>query len=298
MTANIRSLLLIMLSITGAVAMPATSNAASSAAKAGDVFEILLSYETRSEENGENSGSSSGHTTILERVLRFEENGVELEYEEPLEKDGRDKRGTWQLPVRIFRPFAGEPSLLNIAELEARVDPWLKKRKMPREACGHWYFTWNAFKIECDPASALGIVRQYDLWPANLSEGQLYHDADALAPMPLHLRDSDETGSTYAVELVIDPDKVKQAQAESAVVVAKIFGESKSPEDALNEQADHKISGTISVIIETNRDGLIMKRSQMMVVRIEKPDGETESRVSSRTVERQLYAGTKNPDPQ
>lgn len=298
MSENIRTLLLLLLAVVTAVAMPSTSHASPNAVKAGDVFEILLSYETSSEDNGKNSSSSSGHTTIIERILRIGENGLELEYEEPLEKDGRDKRKTWQLPARILRPYEGEPSLLNLEELEARVDPWLKKTKMPRKACGLWYFTWNAFKVECDPASALGIVKQYDLWPANLSQGQLYYDSDALSPMPLHLRNTDETGSTYAVELAINPERVKQASAESAVVVAQIMGETKSLEDALKEQTEHKISGTISVVIETNSSGLIMKRMKMTTMRVEKPDGKVDESVSSVVVERKLVADPQASNPQ
>lgn len=298
MSENIRTLLRLLLAIATSVAISSTSHASPNAVKAGDVFEILLNYETSSEENGGGSSSSSGHTTILERVLRVKKNGVELEYEEPLEKDGKDKRSSWQLPAHIFRPFDGEPTLLNIEELEARVDPWLKKTKMPREACGLWYFTWNAFKVECDPASALGIVKQYDLWPANLSEGQFYYDADALSLMPLHLRESDETGSTYTVELAINPERVKQASAESAVVVAQIMGETKSLEDALKEQTDHKISGTISVVIETNSSGLIVKRTKMTTMRVEKPDGKVEETVNSVVVERKLVADPKVSNPQ
>ncbi len=291
----IRSLLFFAATV---VASAIPSQASSGPAKAGDVFEILLSYENSSETNGNSSSESSGHTTIIERVLRIDENGLELEYEEPLEKDGRDKRNTWQLPARIFRPFEGESSLLNAAELEARVDPWLKKAKFPREACEQWIFTWSAFKIECDPASALGIVEQYDLWPANLSEGQLYHDADALIPVPLHLRDSDETGSTYAVELPIDPDKVKQTTAKSAVIVGNIMREAKSLEDALKEQDAHKISGTISIVIKTNLAGLIIKRAKITTLRVEKPDGEVEDSVSSVVVKRELVVGPQAPKAQ
>ena len=256
-------------------------------ANAGQTFEIVQSYETISETNGEGSSSSSGHSTLIERVLHMDESGIELEYDVPLEADGKRKGVNWQLPARIYRPKNGEPILLNAAELEKRIDPWLKTAKMSREACGQWIFTWNAFKIECDPASALSIVEQYNIWLSNLSEGQPYLESGALVAVPLRIKSSDKDGSVYIAELEIDPAKVKIEKAESDVIVGKITGQSKTFEDALAAQADNRISGTISVTIETSPAGQVKKRTSITKLRIE-AGGEMETSTKSVTLERRL----------
>ena len=265
--------------------------------KAGDVSKIVQSYETSSSTNGDSSSSSSGKSALIERVIAVDQGGVELKYDEPLEADGKRKGLNWQLPARIYRPTNGTPTLLNTAELEKRVDPWLKKAKMPRSACGQWIFTWNAFKIECDPASALGIAEQFNLWSPNPAEGQLFSDNDSMAAVPLKIKSSDSNGSVYVAELVVDPEKVKIEKAESAVVVGKIMGEAKSFESALAEQADHQISGTISVTIETGLSGQTIKRTKITRLRIQ-ADGEVETSSNSVTLERSPLASADVADNQ
>ncbi|MEQ1550679.1 hypothetical protein [Sphingorhabdus sp.] len=264
--------------------------------KAGDVFKIFSRYENE-EKREDGSSSSSGQTAIIERVIRVDERGLELEYDEFPAEDGTKKGANWQLPARIFRPFEGEPSLLNTEELESRVDPWLKKAKFPRAACGQWIFTWNAFKIECDPVSALGIVKQYDLWTW-ISDRMPYSDPYASAPSPIRLRTSNAEGATYTVELAVDPEKVRLAEAESEVVVGKIMGDNKSLEDALLNQADRKISGIMSVEIETDPAGLIVKKTTVTKLDIAKSDGDVESRTSTVTVERERLPASALPQPQ
>jgi hypothetical protein len=264
--------------------------------KVGDAFEIVQAYETSSVTNGESSGSSGGESALIERVTRVDKDGVELEYDEPPEVDGKRKGMNWQLPARIYRPTNGMPTLVNFAELEKRVDPWLKKAKMPRAACGQWIFTWNAFKIECDPASALGIVEQFNLWLPNLAEGQLFSERNSIAPVQLKVKSSDSNGSVYVAELEVDPEKVKKEKAENAVVVGKIMGDAKSFESALAEQANDKISGTISVTIEANLSGQTIKRTTITLLTIE-ADGEIETTSNSVTLERRPLYSADLPKP-
>lgn len=264
---------------------------ASEVPKAGDAFEIVQSYETSSETNGDGSSSSSGHNTLIERVIRVDEDGVELEYDEAREANGQRKGLNWQFPARIYRPKNGVPTLLNAAELEKRVDPWLKMTKMPRGACGEWIFTWNAFKIECDPASALSIIEQYNLWIPTLSEGEFYSEEGALAAAPLQVKHRNETVSVYFVELEIDPQKIKLAKAESDVVVGKIIGEPKTFEGSLAKQANDRISGTISVTIEANALGWITKRTNVTKLRIE-ANGQIETSLKTETLERRPLGST------
>jgi hypothetical protein len=253
--------------------------------KAGDVFQIVQTYETSKSTNGDSSSSSGGKSALIERVIRVDQGGVELEYDEPPEADGKRKGLNWQLPARIYRPANGTPILLNSAELEKRVDPWLKKAKMQRAACGQWIFTWNAFKIECDPASALGIVEQFNLWSPNMAEGQLFSDSSSIAAVPLKVKSYGANGSVYVAELEVDPEKVKKQKAETDVLVSKIMGKTKSFESALAEQANHKISGTILVTIEAGPSGQTIKRTTITRFRIE-ADGAIETGSNSVTLER------------
>lgn len=282
-----RFLVVPLLSIVAVPQAPATSEFPN----AGAVFEIVQSYETSSETNGDGSSSSSGHSTLIERVIRVDEDGVELEYLEAFATDAERKRGNWQLPANIYRPKNGVPVLLNADELEQRVDPWLKMAKATRDACGKWIFTWNAFKIECDPTSALGIVEQYNLWLPSLSEGALYSEEGALTAVPLQVKSRDETGSVYFAELEIDPEKVKSANAETDVVVGKIMGEPTTFDDSLAKQADDRIAGTILVTIEANAQGWITKRTNTTKFRIES-GGEVETISKTVTLERRPFAST------
>jgi hypothetical protein len=281
-----RSGLFLLLAFASQFSSPAIANGP---IKAGDAFEILRSYETQSKENGDDSSSSSGHTTIVERVLSVEENGLELQYEQPPEEDGRRRSGNWQLPARIYRPIVGQPKLLNTEELEARLGPWLEEAKFPREACGQYIFTWTAFKIECDPASALGIIENYNLWVADLSDGKLYGDEYALEPLPLKLKFKDDSKAVYEVGLTINPDKVRQGDAETDVVVSKIMGKPKSLEEASRDQVGKKISGTMLIEIEADPSGFVRKKATVTKVQVEEPDGKIESRLATVIVERKPY---------
>jgi hypothetical protein len=265
--------------------------------KAGEAFQITQSYETSSERDDSGFSSSRGKSAVIERVIRVDDGGMELEYDEPPEVDGPRKGQSWQLPARIYRPTNGAPVLLNAAELEKRVGPWLKKAKLPREACGQWIFTWDAFKIECDPASALGIVEAYNLWLPNLSEGKPYSDPSALVPVPLQIKSKDDRGLVYVAELEIDPEKVKIGKAESDVVVGKIMREPKTFEAALAKQANDKISGTISVAIEANPFGQVTKQTMITKLRID-ADGKVETSSKTVTLERRPLANIGLAKPQ
>jgi hypothetical protein len=97
------------------------------APRPGDLYELTKSYETSMETSDGSSGSSQGQDALLERVIAVRPDGLELEYDVPKS----DSSGAyWQFPVRVFRPVGGELQLLNRAELESRVDGWLKKGKM------------------------------------------------------------------------------------------------------------------------------------------------------------------------
>jgi hypothetical protein len=255
--------------------------------RVGDRYELIRSYETSSESSKGSSGSSQGHTALVERVIGIRPDGLELEYDLPESVPAEDRASDWQFPVRIFWPNGGQPQLLNRAELEARVDGWLKKGKMTRAACGRWIFTWNAFKIECDPQSAIGIVQAYDLRSPDLREGALHREKEALAPAPLTRRSEGPNGSIFAARMEIDPVLIRRGRAETDVVVAEISGKPVTLEAATEARAKDGISGTISVTFVTDPAGRAIRRTKVVKLETRKADGSTETETLGETVERQ-----------
>lgn len=257
----------------------------------GDRYEMIRSYETSSESSEGSSLSSQGRTELVERVVGVRPDGLELEYDLPESVPAKERAPMWQLPARVFWPNGGRPQLLNRAELEVRVERWLKKGKLTRAACGRWYFTWNAFKVECDPQSAIEIIEAYDLRSADVREGALYREKEALAPAPLKRQSDGPEGSTFAAIMDIDPDALRRGRAESDVIVAEISGKPVTLEAAAEARAKDVISGTISVTFVTDPKGRVTRRTKVAKLETRKADGAIETETLSETVERRRISG-------
>jgi len=93
-----------------------------------------------------------------------------LEYDLPDDSTEQDRSKVWELPARIKMMLDGSITLLNVKELEQRNANWLKKANWTKEICGQWIFTWNAFKIECEPQAALEVIENYDLRSQTIEE--------------------------------------------------------------------------------------------------------------------------------
>jgi hypothetical protein len=281
-----------ILVILAAIALPTSAwctEPAFPAPRVGDTFEIRHEYQTEDQtDDGSSSGSSSGHTTIVERVIGVRGDGLELEYDFPNDATEDDRAREWQFPARIFRPFRGTPQLLNRADLEARIDAWLKLAKLTRDACGTWYFTWNAFKVECDPQTVLASLEEYNLWVADLAEGMAYRTPQAREAAPLE-RIAGSNPASFVAEMVIDPDKWRQEQAEADVVVAQILGKPKTLDEALRARSSEAVSGTIAVTFDTDESG-VRKRTELVKLMIKSPDGKVETKTRTEKVERHKLA--------
>lgn len=257
--------------------------------KAGDVYEIRLAYNSESESNDGSSSSSHGNNAVIERVLEVTPEGLVLEYdlvtEEGLEHGRQDQ---WQFPFTVFKPLDQPMRLLNAAELEARIGPWLEHTEMPRSACGTSIFTWNVFRIECDPQSVIEAIAKFDVLRPNLRAGALFDEPGAIEPGRIAERSGAPNGATYLVELVIDPEWVRREQAQADVVVGEISGEPLSLEEALSTHASEQITGTITITFEADTAGDIQRRTKVAKVEIRTSDGVVETRRLTETVERQL----------
>src|SRR5687768_12211617 len=152
----------------------ATAHAAPLQAATGDVYEVRVEYQTSSEDTNGSSSSSNGNDALVERVVGVTPDGLVLEYDLPSEPTlPHGRQDQWQFPARVFRPVEGRMQLLNGAEVEVRIEQWLEHTETPRSACGTWYFTWNAFQVECDPQSVIATLERFDLRPGEVRDGAI-----------------------------------------------------------------------------------------------------------------------------
>jgi hypothetical protein len=252
----------------------------------GDTYEITLTRHSVQQGSNGSSGSSNDKDTIIEQVTGVRADGLELQYDLPKSATAGERARTWQFPVRVFRPSRGAAQLLNSPELEARLDGWLKAAGLSRTSCGHWIFTWSAFRIECDPQSVIKTVQSYELGAAILRDGELYQDSDAGGPAKLTRTSGGADGETFAVEIPVDADAVRRARAESDVVVGEIMQKPVSLEVALHQRAGEVVSGTISVAIETDPAGTARHRTRVTKLDTTGSDGHSETQTVTETLER------------
>lgn len=254
--------------------------------KVGETYEIVQSYETSEQKDGGSSGRSNGRNTLIERVIGVRSDGLELEFDLPKGASAQARAQTWQFPVRVFRPVSGSMELLNRSALEERIDQWLRAARLTRAACGKWIFTWNAFRVECDPQSVVGTLEALDLRSARLDDGAPYRADGALGIGRLAKTSVDQQGETFVVTLQLDPDAVRRARAESDVVVGEISQQPVSLEAALKERVAESVSGTMSITIETDSRGQPRRRATITKVEIKGIDGQRENRTTTEIVER------------
>lgn len=280
-----------IIAITAALYLPAFAANAETAnfiPRAGDTYEIVSTREMSQQDTGGSSGSSHDRDTMIERVVAVREDGLELEYEVPKNPKSPDRNINWQFPARVFKPFHGALKLLNSAELEARVDGWLKSGGLTRAMCGRWIFTWNAFRIKCDPQSAIQIIDQFDLEHEELRAGSPYRDPEAFEPVLLKNGATKSDGSTFIAEMTIDPASVRRERAEADVVIAEVSRKPLTFDEALQRRSSEVISGTITITFDTDPAGRLLRRTRITKLAIKLPDGEVETQTVTQVLERKL----------
>jgi hypothetical protein len=277
------------------LAICAAAEASPLAPKVGDTYEITLTKDSSQKGTG-SSGSSHDKDTIIERVTGLRPDGLELEYDLPKTAKAGERASNWQLPARVFKPLNGPPQLLNGPELEARVESWLKASGLSRTDCGRTIFTWNAFRIECDPQAVIKTVESFDLRSANLREGAPYEDAAALGPGKLVKKAVGPDDVTFTTEMSVDPDAVRRARAETDVTVGEIMHRSVTLEAALSRHAKDTVSGTISVVLEADSAGNVHRRTKVTTLDIKGPDSQPETDTTTETLERRLISAPAAAD--
>lgn len=260
-----------------AAALLPTQAHAQHAPQVGDTAMVTIGYETQSE-SGTGSSSSSGSFQYLERVLAMSPDGVEREYSHPASEEA--PLAAWHLPVRILERPDGELVIANRPEMESRRDRFMQEAEIPREACGSWYFTWNAFQVECDPDSILATIAYLDIQPDVLAEGASYVTENALAAGTLSIVASEAGGTTYRAQMPVDPDAIRLERAEQSVVVGEIMREPVTLEEAIAQRLGDRVEGTITVTLVAHPTGEVHTRTAELDV--EYTDSEGVERMTAR----------------
>lgn len=248
-----------------------------SAEAAGDLYKLVLKRHSEYQEGDRGSGSSDDTDVIVVRTIGPQD----FEYDLPSSATRKDREVSWQLPARIRLSIDGSMTLLNVAELEIRRDQFLKTAGWTKETCGRWIFTWNAFKIECDPQSALIIVERFQIQPKVLADGSPFEMKGAIGSVPMKCAHKSAGGQTCAVLLPLDADNARRELAESDVVVGEIIGKPISALDAVKSRAETQITGTIEVIFEADLSGIVGKRTTIVHSEQREPGGQTRKSIST-----------------
>lgn len=261
-------------------AMTATAQSVPPASP-GETHAIVSSYVTSSTSSDGSTDSSQGSDTLTERMIARRDGGIERTFDLPHDAPSDARARQWQFPARLFTAPGQPTRLLNAGELKQRLGNWLAAAKLTPADCGRWVFTWNAFRIECDPQSVIASIEAIDLASQPLAEGVAYRTADAAAPLRL-----ERDGAAWHATGAIDPDAVRRKRAEADVVVAELNRTPMTIDEALRTHAADRVSGTISVRFEADARNTPRKRVTKTVVETRYPDGRVEQETATRTVER------------
>ena len=226
--------------------------------------EVSSSYETSERASDGSSGSSRGRDAYLERIIGHCEAGSELEYDLP--------RGSTP---------------------EVRVDAWLKAGELTRKDCGRLIFTWNAFRIECDPDSVIETIKAFDLTAVDLRDNAAFEDPDARAPGTQTKTTAGPSGATFHVIVEVSPNAVRRANAETDVGVGEIMRKPMTLADALRERAKEEVTGTISITFNTDPTGTATRKIKVTTLEIKRANGVIENSTSTRTLERRPLSSAR-----
>lgn len=265
----------------------ATGTAAALRPRDGGAIRITTDRETEEHGNRPQSAKSSAtdRDSYVERVIATRPDGVVLEYDLPPDTAPAARTDAWQFPFRVLKRADGSLQLLDAAELNGRVDRWLRRAGLSRAACGTEAFTWNAFRVECDPQSAVAWATSVTL-PDRLAAGSSVSDPDALSPALLRRGPAGALTATLAV----DPTTIRRRRAEEQVAVARLLHEPLTLDAALKAHEAETVTGTITLSFDLDPTGGTGRRSRVEVVQVAWPDGRVDTRTSASTLTREPLA--------
>jgi len=224
---------------------------------------LIMRYETSSEKLGDlGSSSSRGSAALTERILTQADEQLEIEYAIPGDPGEIRGNAMWMYPARVAIAPDGSKTLLNSAELDARVEQWLAEAQWPREACGRWLFTWTAFQILCDPDDVLAEVEAQEMRLRQYDAG--FATWLALISAPVALEKAGMWGDlrVFTGTAPIGRADLLENQIQSELGRAEIFGEALSEEEARAKLSGFDASGTYTVELEVDASGLVWARTE------------------------------------
>ena len=260
--------------------------------KVGDYAITVVHTSESLSEDGNSSGSSNGHHEYLERVVAVRLDGVERVFDLPREADRKDRLLSWQFPVRVLQATDGTLQILNRAEMVERRDAWLKEAKLPKEACGSWYFTWSAFQVECDPDAILSTLNEIILRPDDLFAGAAFRDPASSDEGRLTLLETRGPARTFKVTVALNPDVIRRENARSDVVVGELTREPVTFETAYRKRAQERVAGTLSVTFDVNSEARCWRRTSKAEYRRQDSKGAVERNTSRQVVARRSLSPT------
>ncbi|RYF09217.1 MAG: hypothetical protein EOO77_24345 [Oxalobacteraceae bacterium] len=264
-----------------ALASTLVATAAIPAPRPGQVFQIATDREMEEHGNRDESGrsTSTDRDSYVERVVTVRSDGVVLDYDLPANATSDERASGWQFPFQVLKAPDGTIRLLNEPELANRIDRWLKAAGMQRAACGKLIFTWNAFRIECDPQSTIKWLATVTL-PDRLEAGSTFTDPDAQAPTTLRQGAANKLVATLSV----DPATVLRQRAQTDVGIAEIMHKTLTPDAAIKAHAAEKVTGTITVTFDLDAAGRTRRRTRVRMVQVAWPNGRIDTQTVTETV--------------
>tara|TARA_R110000772_G_scaffold54456_9_gene124419 strand:+ start:35884 stop:36756 length:873 start_codon:yes stop_codon:yes gene_type:complete len=247
---------------------------------------LQLEYERSSKlSDGHTSGTSSGHQALIETVKEETSEGIILKYDLPPDEGGKADSGFWYFPARVMERPDGSLELLDAQIVEARINQWLEKYKIPREACGMWSHGGGfPFKVDCDPQSILDEIESFDLRIPSLVDGAEYSHALGEGPGILTALPASRPG--YSVTLTVDEDKVRAEKAETALILAQMLGEDLTRQQAEEDAAKIGIQGSIRIEFDLNTSGAVIRKTERTEITVKRPEELAETTTSLTIVTR------------
>lgn len=250
---------------------------------------IVYEEQTESESSSGSSGSSRTRTTIVERLIGVNDDGLELEYS--FSDVSIPANDAWKFPARVLTKPGTSIELLNEIEIETRLENYLEKHPEIRKRCGGIVFTWTAFEIHCDANHVIDVIKGYNLHLGPLADGKLYGEPGTLEPAPLRDISSDTSNTILEVDLKLDPVALRTEYEKGIEQVATITGETLDSimNSSLQLSGDEVpvFSGNKLVTIELGANGKILKIQRETTTTIRGGGSFQETRKQTETLKRQ-----------
>ncbi len=250
----------------------------------GGVYEVTIERSTTSAtSDGSSSGSSSSNYALQMTVTPNGPDSTTVTFDLPADRTAKDRARQWQFPATIAYDANGGATLFQPEILDRRLDDWLTLGKWTREMCGRWIFTWNAFYIECDPQSVIENVQPFLLPPADLAEGAMHTDPNALAPAAFVRLPAEDDAIVLEAQFTLDPTKLEAERIEQDKVVAEIMGPPTSPEMAAVRQErndarnSEEVTGTLRVQYDLTYQPDEWVRTEISTITVRRGDGVIET---------------------